>query len=425
MNRDRRRHRARRAGRILLACAGLACGGDREDERFPKTQQALDSVLATLAAGTDGLQVKRRELAFWEPAGVGTSFMAGDWVQSGPGAFARIELLPGGRLDVDASAIVVVDAQSIPHPGGPPTAEALLAVETGVIRGVLRQPGQTVGIRAADGTTARLSAQEGGGAVEYRLAKRPRGTEVAIQKGAAVLAGKDRSHELRAGQAVDVAEETLGAVVQLIGAPELSAPRMDATLRVAAGTPTTLQWRAVPQAAGYRVQLSAREDFLQVTESFDSDTPSLSWTPPREGPVFWRIAARDAEGRFGLFGAARRFVVARPAEADLLRAPAANALFTAPRGQAVTFAWEEVPEGGYRLVVARGKSLEGEAVVDEVTLTPHATVKLGPGSYTWGVYAIVNEDSARPLFIEPRSLTIEGSSELKIRVPRQIKEWGR
>lgn len=403
--------------------AVLACGGPVEDRGRAGAERSLQSILATMASGQGGLQVKRRTLAFWEPASVGTTFMAGDWVQSGPGASARIEFVPGGRLDLDPGAIVVIDAQTTDpqSPGGPPT-EALLAVETGVVRGVLRKSGQTVGIRAPDGSTARLISREGDGPVEYRLAKRPKGTEVAIHRGTATLASRQSTRELRAGQAADVAQEEVSPVVQLLEAPLQQQPEADAAVVVAEGGTLSLRWRAVARAVGYRIQLAAREDFQDVSDTAEVPRTELIFRPTHAGALFWRAAARDPEGRFGVYGPPRRLVVMRPATVELLQSPESGARLTGARGASVTFRWGTAPEGGYRFVVARGGSLEGATVADEVTLENSATLNLRPGQYTWGVYAFADESTARPLFLRPRTLFIDAAPSVS--VPNTLKEWG-
>jgi len=404
---------------LALACGG-GCGDPRQDTGFPVSEQSLQSILATLAAGSGGLQVKRKSLAFWEPASVGTTFMPGDWVQSGPGASARIEFVPGGRLDVDPGAIVVIDSQAA-EPGGAGS-EALLAVETGIVRGVLRKPGQTVGIRAPDGSTARLTSRDGQGPVEYRLAKRPRGTEVAIHRGTATLAAKQSTRELRAGQAADVAQEDLSPVIQLLAAPSLLQPDADAAVVVAEGGTLSLGWQKVPAADSYRIQLAASANFHEVSETADVARTELQYRPHSAGALFWRVAARDPEGRVGVYGTARRLVVMRPATLELLQSPESSAHFTAAKGAAVTFRWGAAPEGGYRFIVAKGGSLEGTRLVDEVTLETSATVSLKAGQYTWGVYAFTDEETARPLFLRPRPLFIDATPAVS--VPSTLKEWG-
>jgi len=402
---------------LLVACA---CAGDPGDPGLEGSKQALASIVATLSSGTSGLQVKRRPEAFWEAAGIGTPFLPGDWVQTGPEDRGRIQFLRGGRVDLDPSAIVVIDEHLLEGSDR----EVLLSVEAGVVQGELRDSTQTVGIRAPDGATARLRAKAGGGPVEYRLSRRARGMEVTIRKGVATLSSRRAKREIRAGEAAEVSKEDVGPVVALPPPPALSSPEAGASLVVAEGESVRLEWGSVPRAAGYRVQVSRGEDFQELLAAADTQPAQHAFQPPGEGAFHWRVASVDGEGRAGEFGPGRVMRVYLPPSEDVLVEPEDGARYLLAKGSArVIFRWGDRPGARYRLVIARGALLDGPRVLDDVRPERTAVMALAPGEYAWGVYAIEGDGGARPLFARAWTFAIARSGP-GVRVPRAIREWG-
>jgi hypothetical protein len=403
----------------LIVAFACACADDPGDPGLDGSRQALASIIATLSAGTSGLQVKRRAEAFWEPAGIGTPFLPGDWVQTGADADARIQFVRGGRVDLDPSSIVVID-EGLLEGGG----EALLSVEAGVVRGVLREPTQTLGIRAPDGGVARLRPKAGSGPVEYRLSKRARGTEVAIRRGEATLSSPTTTREVRAGEAAEVSRHAVGPVVTLPPPPPLSSPAAGASVVVPEGESVRLEWGSLPQAAGYRLQVSRGDDFKELAGALDTQLSQEGFQPSGEGTLHWRVASFDRDGRMGDFGPSRTVHVYLPVVEDALIVPEDGTRFLLPKGSArVAFRWAARQGASYRLVIARGAQLDGPPVLDELLAEAAATLALAPGEYAWGVYAIESDGGARPLFGHAWVFAIARSGP-GVSVPRAIREWG-
>src|SRR5688500_6164276 len=114
---------SRRAA-LILPLAVAACAPD--DAGRAQALLALQDILATCSVRSGEVQVKRASEGFWANAAVGTVFMAGDWVRSGPGAYARVELLGGGALELDENAEVILDAQQLAPDAGTTSDRAAL-----------------------------------------------------------------------------------------------------------------------------------------------------------------------------------------------------------------------------------------------------------------------------------------------------------
>jgi hypothetical protein len=164
----------------------------------------------------------------------------------------------------------------------------------------------------------------------------------------------------------------------------------------------------VPGAKGYHVQVASDTEFRTLLVDGPVERETTWFTPPATGMYAWRVAARDAAGRVGEPGFARRIFVEEATPRDLLVAPRHAARFgfadTPPR---VVFAWQSAGDTGeYRVVVTRGAEPSSDIVTSVTTRNQQLVIdSLGEGSYRWGVYA-VRADHDSPLFTEPRLLTI-------------------
>jgi hypothetical protein len=420
----------KRAGLLVLV---LATGCGEGDPGRPAALEALSQIIATCSSANGEVQVKRQGEGFWAPAQIGAVFRPGDWVRSGGGSYARVEFLESGALELDENAMIILDAQEIPGsvggPGGPGQRAALVAVESGAVRGVMQATdGGTATpllFQTADGQRGRLDAARGTGNVEFRLTRRERATEVAVSSGEATVAVSGESRTISAGKAAEAEAGKLTEVV-LIGPPGWAAPRGDTRLLFTAGRPVMLRWESVVGASGYRVQVSRDPTFRTGVESREVNGSEYPLIASAAGVYTWRVASRDSEGRFSEFSFTRRlFLEATPPQEHLLE-PEPGAVF-GYTGEAVRVAlrWRQVGGGRqYRLVVARGADLQHDRVISQLTRDAYQEVRgLGPGSYHWGVYAQDGEE-LQPLFLQPRPLVIKRVSPSTLRAPKKIKGWG-
>jgi hypothetical protein len=421
----------KRTGLLVLALAA-GCGGD--DAGRPAALDALQQIIATCSEVGGEVEVKREGEGFWAAAQIGAVFRPGDWIRSGSGAYARVEFLGSGSLELDENAVVILDAQEIPAAEGgsgePGQRAALVAVESGAVRGVMQaQDGGTSApllFQTADGARGRLDAARGAGSVEFRLTRRERATEVAVSSGEATVALSGEQRTITAGEAAEAEAGKLTELI-LIGPPGWGTPRSDTRHEFLAGRPIILRWEAVVGASSYRVQISRDPTFRTGVENRVVEGNEYPLIAPAAGSYGWRVASRDAEGRFSEFGLTRRLFLEAGAPEEHLLEPEPGAVF-GHAGDAIRVAFRWRKGGGgtrqYRLVVARGPDLQHDRVVSQVARDERAEVGgLGPGKYYWGVYA-QDEEELQPLFLQPRPLVIKRVSPSTLRTPKKVKRWG-
>jgi len=396
---------------------------------------ALAAIVATCASAVGEVQVRRHGQSGWERADVGAVLRVGDEVRTGALSTARLEFISGGGLELEAEATVVIDA-SPPAPPVPGAATAEAAGETrvevkeGVVRGLLPAAAEgTIArgilVRAGDGSEVRLAAKAGDRGATVRLSRKGTGTEIAVLQGSAGVRGTRGEATLAAGQVALASVGALSEAAELIDFPQSREPGIDARFLYAHGTSVRLAWAEVSGAVGYRVQVASDLSFQRLEAIRDVEGIEIAFAPGAPGLHVWRVASRDAHGRLGEYGFARRFHCEEATPRDLLVGPADGAaLKTADAVAQVTFSWETAGAArGYRLVVARGPDLLGERVAGLVVQGQRAGVELAPGDYWWGVY-IDDGAEPRPLFMRPRRLSIRKVARPKVEVPRAVSEWG-
>jgi hypothetical protein len=260
-----------------------------------------------------------------------------------------------------------------------------------------------------------------------RLTRGARGTEVAVTSGEVRVAGSAGARTLAAGQVADLAGDGAGDVSHLIEFPRSVEPGIDARFRFQGALAIRLAWTPVVGAAGYRVQVARDLAFHEVEETVDVRLVELTFLPRGEGLYAWRVASRDAAGRLGEYGFARRIYCEREQPQDLLVGP--------PDGQVVRFSDEPAPveftwqsaadAAAYRLVIATGPDLLAEKVLDLETADQRIEVPaLPPGAYHWGVF-VKDLRAPIPIFVRARQLQVQKVGAPRVKVPRAIREWGK
>jgi hypothetical protein len=407
---------------LVLAALAAAC-----TQGVDSGPPALPEILATCADTSGDVQVRRGSQAFFEPAGIGAVLLAGNWLKTGKASSARVEFINGGRLEVEEDAVVIIDV--LPHleDAGTHDTAPLVAVASGQVRGVLSSAGgetRNLVIRNADGSKARLSSKAGEKSVEYRLTGNAQGTLVSVTGGEATLSAASGEQALSSGQSSQVTAKGPAPVEKLIGFPQSLEPGVDARLECGALKPVKLTWGPVEGARGYRVEIAEDLAFQKRLERHDGNDSAWLFAPKARGVYAWRVAAKDAKGRLGEYGYARRvFCEAEPPQ-DLLLGPTEAALVgyvkAPPR---ITFSWRSANAANYRLVVATDPGLTRKLVERTGTAQQVDVEGLAAGDYYWGAYA---EDgkSARPVFLKARKLSIRKVSASRVKTVKSINEWG-
>ncbi len=392
--------------------------------------KSLAAIVATCAAAEGEVQVRRAGQDAWTAVATGAVFRAGDVVKTGASGFARIEFLSGGGLELEADAEVAIDLVPPTPPsaaGAPaPQAESRVSVERGVVRGFMPAQADTAPIvlHTAEGKDIRLAAAAAGDKpVTVRLTRGARGTEVAVTSGE-VRVGDTT---LRSGQAADVKVEGPADVVELLAFPASVEPGIDARFRWDPQLAIRMSWRAVAGASGYRVQIARDLAFQAIEQAFDAEGTQSTLVPRSEGVYAWRVASRDAAGRLGEYGFARRIYLEKEQPRDLLVGPSdGHTIHFAEQLPPIEFTWQSSANAAaYRLVIARGPDLLAQKIMElETSGQKLEVVALEAGTYYWGVY-VKDLKAPQPIFVKARQLVLQRVAKPKVKVPRAISEWGK
>ena len=148
----------------------------------------------------------------------------------------------------------------------------------------------------------------------------------------------------------------------------------------------TLAWQPVPEASGYRVQVSRDAAFKELAGQWDSPTTSVeTGLPP--GAYVWRVASLRGNGQPGPWGDARAFAVRR------VPGPVALEVYNSR----LRFAWPAEPGGRiYEFQLARDQAF-GDLLVEQRIGEPAVTIlELPAGTYALRVRALDADGVASP-----------------------------
>lgn len=154
------------------------------------------------------------------------------------------------------------------------------------------------------------------------------------------------------------------------------------------GGQATVRFEWAPREAdAYEVQVALKKSFERVVETLAATSESAVYKTKRKGPLFWRVRARDASGRWSGWSAASPFKVV---EASLLLLePLADAKIPFQGSPPpVRFDWEPVPKAR-RYVVEITPSAASGSPRKIHSPTPGIDEKpLPAGAYEWSVVAL-------------------------------------
>ncbi len=423
-----------------LAALALALAGCKKSPASSGTASVDAGVssrgepVARCAEGSGEVQVRRKGQPYWEPLAVGDELRAGDWVRTGSPGYAKVEFLSGGGLELEEKAVVAIDAApAAAAPAGEPPSPpvAAVAVESGVVRGFTQpveegRAAQPLVIKNKDGSSTRLTAKAGEKPVRFRLTGGEQQTELALFEGEAKLQSDQGERELKGGQAAVLAPAAAPVVTDLIDFPASSEPGIDARYLFRGDLSIKLAWKPVAEAAGYRVQVARDLSFQTLAVNAELDSTEYTFKPLLQGLYAWRVAARDAQGRYGEFGFVRRIFCEKEQPRDLLIGPADGSTVSyAQKPPALVFTWQSAENAQlYRLVVGAGPDLMRSSVLSKVSSEQRVEVeKLTAGEYYWG--AFVEGKSPEPIFLKPRKLVLKKVGGSRVKAPKKISDWGK
>lgn len=418
----------------FAAVAATGCDDDPSELATPPAAKPRGPVVARCAITIGQVEVRRASGDQWIPIAAGAEFERGDLIRTSKGAFVSVKFKTGGGFELEENSLMIIrvaEAVASADAGVMAPEQTVVALQSGTARGVFDEDESLLAplvIEEDDGTRVSVAPTKGE-AVAFRLSKTQRGTEVAVSQGTAVLTtGVGKRVSLTKGQAADVRKGGgVSEVVELLDYPPSVAPGVDARFHFVKGLSIPLSWKAVPGAAGYRVQVANDLGFQSVVLNADVGELSARFTPPASGAFAWRVAARDSAGRVGEFGFARRIFAELEAPQDLLLAPENGASYAFDQAQPppILFAWQSSASATeYRLLVARTPDLLDGPVVDRSLAEQRAEVTdLEPGEYYWGVYLAGAQPV--PVFNTPRKVTVVKSAKATFQTPKSISKWGK
>lgn len=400
---------------LSLALASLvlcACGTPSDD--LAPTRAALNAITGTCSAKSGDVQFKRKGEGFWSDAAVASVLRPGDWVRTGKGASARIEILSGGALELEENATLVLEENALD------AAAPLISLQSGAATGTLsKSNGGAITLKLADGSSAELSAD--GEAAEFVLTTADGGTDLELSRGAASLLAGEERHALELGVVASFTAEGIKQV-PLLPPPGSLSPAPEAL--TSAALDVSLGWLPVSGARSYRVQVARDAEFSSEPVTFEAETHAATFTPNGPGAYYWRVATVDERKRAGRWSMVRRFFAVNGSPEDALQKPLDRAVYafvdSAPR---LNLSWRGERDGRYLVVLASGPDLLHDRVktlsVDSVSAQVE---ELAQGQYFWGVY---REEDGIPLFTRPRKLTLKKNAKAVLKAPKRINKWGK
>jgi len=350
----------------------------------------VSQVVATGSEMTGTVEIRRKGEARWEKVAVGSTFRERDWVRTGPKSFARLRFASGGYFDLGENTTVLVDSA--------------IMVDTGAVVGVAdgKQP---LLVKTADGSQVGL-ASAGSEPAEFRLTPADQGVEIAVTKGSLEVATPDGKRVIAAGEATTIAHHHAGDTVKLLAFPRSLSPGVDARFLFVPAMTIPLVWSHVPGATRYYLQVAHDTEFHTLVSAGDLADAKGSFSPDAAGMYAWRVAARDASGRLGEFGFARRVFCEHEQPSELLLGPRDNfKIDYAKKAPTIEFSWQPLGDiKKYKLVIERDAP-GSDPIVSTTTSGQVISENLEEGTYYWGVYA-VSADREDPIFLTLRQLTI-------------------
>ncbi|MBX7100902.1 MAG: hypothetical protein K1X89_24520 [Myxococcaceae bacterium] len=366
--------------------------------------------LTLLAAG--GAELRSGEGA-WKPIAPGAQVAAGDQLRVQGGASAWVSLNGGWMLQLAAGAEARLGTSAGALTVGLARGEARLLITRG------NEPA-SLSVEVPGAAPAMVQAAAAG-PLQLRLTRTDEALELVAVQGQ-VAAGEVR---LGTGQGVLLGKGVAPTAFALLDAPVVTRPAKHARFHCA-GLLLGLAWTPVPHAVGYRVQLSADAELREVTRTVEVAGPRAILGGLPVGRSFFRVSAKDEAGHWGLPSEVRPLPCEADPPEDALLVPAAGAELpfqsTTPT---VTFTWAAAPGArAYRLVVAKGPTLDDGPVVTQTVAEPKALVSgLPEGSLVWGVF--LDDAVPYPLFVEPRALALHRRQAAGVTAPKTIKDWGK
>lgn len=341
-------------------------------------------IAATLSAFTGPVQIETNGQRI--PARVGMPLSEGQWIITGPGAFATFELEDASRITLPSNTRVrIAKLRQVLINNAP---QRVFQLEQG--KGTISAtPTPTPGARFEVRTPVSVSAVRG---TEFRVGASADKAQTEVLKGAVgvdVGASPTDGAPIQAGFGVSASASGVGAPVELLPAPKLGAggqTQSEALVR--------FSLEPVEGAASYRLLLARDAGFIDVfaeatTQTTSQRNPIADFGQIANGTYFVRLTAVDPGGLEG-FPADYSF------DRDL------DTLDTAPpsdsregKHRKFLFRWSSSGDGvrNYRFQMFAEGDTKTPVVDQPGLIEPQLTLTdLPAGAYAWRVTALRFKD---------------------------------
>lgn len=341
-------------------------------------------IAATLSAFTGPVQIETNGQR--TPARVGMPLSEGQWIITGPGAFATFELEDASRVTLPSNTRVrIAKLRQVLINNAP---QRVFQLEQG--KGTISAtPTPTPGARFEVRTPVSVSAVRG---TEFRVGATADRAQTEVLKGAVGVDAGDSATEgapIEAGFGVSASTNGVSAPVELLPAPKLGAggqTQNDSLVR--------FSLEPVEGAASYRLLLARDAGFIDIfaeatTQTTSQRNPIVDFGQVANGTYFVRLTAIDPGGLEG-FPADYSF----DRDLDTLDAAPPSDSREGKRRKFL-FRWSSSGDGvrNYRFQMFAADDTKNP-VVDQPGLTePLLTLTdLPPSAYAWRVTALRFKD---------------------------------
>lgn len=256
------------------------------------------------------VEIQRANRTTWESAKPGMQLFEGDFLKTGANGAADVMAADGTLYRIKPETLFEVRrTATLSSPSGQKTRRSEIKMIVGTMNINTGESSRSV-VRTDTATTDIGSRSSVGVGVD--LSKT---TLVATYRGEAVLSN-DQGGRLVVGakEQVTAAGDTkaFGQKQKLPDTPELASPEDNAAFDVRQPGPLILKWKAVRDAARYKLQISQSRLFVPesiVVDLDDRTKPEATAMVKEEGVFFWRVAAIGKANLVSDWSSSRRFRV--------------------------------------------------------------------------------------------------------------------
>ena len=278
-----------------------------------RSRSLLASILSTLSVrGPEGeamfiavqgeVEFRRGDRGSWQSARSRVALNAGDYVKTSGGGSAEIMTVDGALYTVRPDTVLLI-GRIRPAPGAPRQRTVQLEsgwVDLGTSQSTSRISTPQAEARVHQDTTAAISHDP----------EKDESRFAAYQGGMVVASNDGTSQQIGSMQRVTQTGTELSRPTPLPGAPVPLLPEDNYEVFLTAENQIHLQWKDVPGADRYALQVARNRFFVQNVISVD-DRKETSATIGLQGAgtVVWRVSAVDTTGVQGPWSEIRRFRV--------------------------------------------------------------------------------------------------------------------